>query len=382
MSKIYIFTGIHTEYPSAAYIKSFIKYFKKHEINIISFEEALKRISRFSFSSMLLTTLIRLEGRIVSFCQNLLFRSKYLFELPRPLSFYLILSPFLKSIEPGSVLVITFTHGIRYFQKIEQILVRKNVFLMYHPVDMALITGGCHFSMGCSGYKKGCNNCPALNTSWINFFRSPFSSSAHVLSRGQLYEQIISSGIFDKKKIRKSFLPIDIELFKNLQDVIPIYDILILSSRGTECRKGLWLFDKMWNDPYCSEMRNLKVRIIGVDSKYDNYSNVLCSKNVKYEDLCLIYNQSNIFLSLSIEDSGPLTVMQALCCGTKVVATNVGIVRDQLLSKGVWACEVDHRAIYENILLARSEKFDKLELSQHYQSLIQKDIDGFFSSVI
>ena len=64
-----------------------------------------------------------------------------------------------------------------------------------------------------------------------------------------------------------------------------------------------------------------------------------------------IYNSSDIFLSPSIQDNLPLTVMESLSCGTPVVAFDVGGMKDLILHKknGYLATEDNFDDFYEGI---------------------------------
>ena len=67
-----------------------------------------------------------------------------------------------KYLKPADIVIIYTFHKFISSKILEQILKeKKNVFL--RPLDMEIISGGCHFNQSCDEFTKNCNNCPKLN---------------------------------------------------------------------------------------------------------------------------------------------------------------------------------------------------------------------------
>ena len=59
---------------------------------------------------------------------------------------------------------------------------------------------------------------------------------------------------------------------------------------------------------------------------------------VNFEVLAKTFSVSNLFLSPSVDDAGPMMVNQALSCGTPVVAFEMGAALDVVKDKGTGYC--------------------------------------------
>ena len=103
------------------------------------------------------------------------------------------------------------------------------------------------------------------------------------------------------------------------------------------------------------EFSNIHFIVFGENSKIlkgieniTNYSEIHDENKLRN-----IYNASDIFLSPSLNDNLPLTVMESLSCGTPVVAFNVGGIKDLILHKknGYLALEDNFDDFYDGIKL-------------------------------
>ena len=57
-----------------------------------------------------------------------------------------------------------------------------------------------------------------------------------------------------------------------------------------------------------------------------------------YTTLAEAYAVSDVFLSTSIEDAGPSMINQSIMCGTPVIAFNIGVANDLVISKKTGYC--------------------------------------------
>jgi glycosyltransferase involved in cell wall biosynthesis len=237
---------------------------------------------------------------------------------------------------------------------------KARVFML--TVDMAPLTGGCHFSWGCEGYKFECNNCPAiLETKYKDKAshnlklkkQNVLLGDIQILSgSGWTYNQSRMSALFAEQEIIYNTNGItDTRLFndkhrkyaKELFDVPSSAKLIFTGSWFTDDeRKGLDYFvealDYLWNDSDEFTRQNTYILVAGEHIEGNKrlqqirFKKHLIDYIKDYRLLSLAYQASDIFVCSSIEDSGPLMVSEALSCGTPVVGFEMGIVSNMVIN--------------------------------------------------
>ncbi len=91
--------------------------------------------------------------------------------------------------------------------------------------------------------------------------------------------------------------------------------------------------------------------------------------------LALAYQSADIFISPSLEDSGPMMVNEAMMCGTPVVAFNIGIAKEFITSDigylAKWNDAVDLSRGIEHLLLLN--KTDRSNMRAHCSEIAKKN---------
>lgn len=219
--------------------------------------------------------------------------------------------------------------------------------VIFSMMDLEAITGGCHFPWDCRGYETNCLNCPAL------------SNSMNIISHNQLMTKaanysyinagIFSSSLYDLSCAKKSIIrfknfyqlyyPVDENIFipaisKTQSDETTLFSNVVSPD---EPRKGYgYLLAILLN---LDKRLTKKIRFLCLSSKkYSEYK----LKNIRFEefsfcknvnDLVSLYQQTDVFLCTSIEDSAPMMLQEALLCGIPAVSFDTGIGK-QLIEEG------------------------------------------------
>jgi len=247
-------------------------------------------------------------------------------------------------------------------------------------VDMNHFTGGCHFSWGCEGYIRGCDeNCPAITKedekviAKINFDRKYSNAQKAnfqiIAGSGLTLEQAKKSKIYkDQKTIYNINSLIDTTLLNDrnksiAKQIFSLSDecfyILTGAQNMEDPRKGFsYLLEalEILNKELSIEQKDKIVLLVVSNSVNEEFKRVTFKKQkidyIKdYRLLSLLYQAADIFINSSIEDSGPMMVSEALACGTPVVGFDTGVVMNMVIDEynGYKAPLKDSRKLAEGI---------------------------------
>lgn len=249
--------------------------------------------------------------------------------------------------------------------------------VVFHLLDMGLMTGGCHYSWGCRRYREHCVACPALSGGIIR------RSSAQTLARKaamlqsldfivvvpstQLANDADGAAIFAKSRFEQILLGVDPDqlgqceqaaartklglasdgvcLFVGAQDLadprkgvqILVAALQLLDADGSLQRAGVCFL-------IAGEGGSISVfDALATPTRWLGYVNA--------ETLAIAYCASDFFVCPSIEDSGPMMVNEAMMSGTAVIGFPIGVVPDLVIDgeTGVLARTKDAKGLAEAI---------------------------------
>ncbi len=216
--------------------------------------------------------------------------------------------------------------------------------------DENAYTGGCHYSSGCTKYQYMCKACPQLASNFDNDLSYyQFTTKYNFLRDLDL--TVVTPSKWLLGNVNKSFLlrnkpalniyygiPIGIfhkyEKF-NVREYLkfPQNKFIILSGAEYQTfRKGYHLLKDLFKKiPRSINGKEVELYIFG------NISNERIESNLPVKPLgyvgnqivlAMLYSAADVFLSLSLEDNLPNTAIESICCGTPVVAFNIGGLSD------------------------------------------------------
>ena len=232
-------------------------------------------------------------------------------------------------------------------------------------LDMSPLTGGCHYAWDCEGYTRDCSWCPAVEV--IRYKNIPAknlqSKKDSVVQTGMnfiagstsLVMQARQSALFSsQEEIPKVLMCIDEKVFnarnretaRKEMGFLTDQKVVFFGSTFTkEKRKGIKYFiealQQLKHIIEQSSSTNLsqKILVVVVGNQLSEMEYLqLIPFDVKTldfisneMDLSRIYKSSNVFVSSSLEDSGPMMINESVMCGTPVVSFNIGVADDLVL---------------------------------------------------
>jgi glycosyltransferase involved in cell wall biosynthesis len=222
--------------------------------------------------------------------------------------------------------------------------------------DMWAFTGGCHYSRGCENFRTECQCCPYLrkpsphdlsNETWRR--KLELLSSLNITFVGcsnWIKELAKNSSLLKNFRVENIPNPIDSELFKPIGKTVarkktnlPLEKKIILfgAMDVQDKRKGFEYLEKslkllLSQDP--ESIHTTEVLLIGK-------SNIDLSQLIPYkvnqlgiihssEDMALAYSAADVFVLPSLEDNLPNMIMEAMSCGTPIVAFNTGGIPEMI----------------------------------------------------
>ena len=242
--------------------------------------------------------------------------------------------------------------------------------------DMWPFTGGCHFSGECIRYSGSCGLCPELSSKREDdLSRKIWRRKAHAWQ--ELPLTIIVPSLWMAQCVRMSslFSQVETNVIPNCIDIKIFRPQSALKAReilGLPCDRQLILFGAMSPRDPRKGFRHLlpaikdlvkngwgettELIIFGTDKSRTKpdfgmkayYMGHVCDEHT----MALLYTAADVFVAPSIQDNLPNTVMEALACGTPVVAFNTGGMPEMIDHRetGWLAHPFDYRDIAKGII--------------------------------
>ena len=259
------------------------------------------------------------------------------------------------------IIILHWISGFVDLKVIKQLKEKYNCKVYWYLMDMAPMTGGCHYAWNCIGYTKGCLNCPAVSLIHKNLPSDNLNHKEQMIRDINLEpiscstwmtKQLRQSQLFKHIKIHEIMLGINPDIFKPLseKELLNIRSKYYLPSNKkiiffgshsiTDERKGFnYLVEalKLISKNNSIDPDSTIIVTAGKVISNNIFKNItLPHKHIGYlngdDELAKAYQMATVFVSPSIEDSGPMMINESIMCGTPVVTFKMGVAEDLVLN--------------------------------------------------
>src|SRR5437868_4597860 len=217
--------------------------------------------------------------------------------------------------------------------------------IVWTAMDLAPLTGGCHYSYGCTGFEKQCGECRVIRSSGRDdASRSSLESKRRWLrdvpitfvgATEWVIDRVYRSSLFSRARAVKIPYGIDQTIFFPVERAsarrllnLPIDRKIIFfgATDHNDERKGMsYLVEALAHLHERVPSSDRPLVLIAGQSKSELMERIRFDRlELGYLSdervLACAYQAADLFVCPSVEDAGPLMIPESLMCGTPVVA--------------------------------------------------------------
>lgn len=217
--------------------------------------------------------------------------------------------------------------------------------------DMASLTGGCCYDLGCDKFVESCGACPQLGShAERDLSREIWTRKKSEYARlDPARVRIVTPSRWLASEVRRSSLlgrfecsvipyGLDLEMFqprdrhvaRQLLGVPPDAKVLLfVADKVTDYRKGFFALDQAL-DGIAPD--NIFVVCVGREApaSIQRFRHLAADGIANDRVLSFVYSAADIFVAPSLADNLPNTVLEAIACGVPTVAFDAGGVPDMV----------------------------------------------------
>lgn len=255
------------------------------------------------------------------------------------------------------LIVVHYISDFISFADISLLQQRTGARIVFNLLDMGLLTGGCHVSWDCEGYRGRCASCPALpgrlgtqiSEKTLVKQLEIVNNLDHVVvvPTSQIAKAAHRATLFSKSRFERILIGVDPDRLGQVtmgdaRDALGLErdaSYLFFGSQDlSDPRKGMrLLLAALQQLDADGSLAYAKVRLLvagkadGLGALYKLQSPVHSLGFVDPAKLALAYCAADFFVCPSIEDYGPMMINEAMMSGTPVVGFPIGVLPDLVI---------------------------------------------------
>ncbi len=297
----------------------------------------------------------RVTGKKLGLQQAPSFDDKYCFFSPDELYSWTSAEELLSLIDyTPDLIFIHFISEFINFKVVHELQQKTNAKIVWMMMDESFLTGGCHFPWECQGFMFDCADCPAVLDE--NKKNKPAENFALKVKYLNANNHIVAFSAHDEKRLAVS------QLFKNNPKhrlLFPINEHQFFPIDKKDARRLFQIDEKQkvifygaltFDDPrkgaihFKKAIQELEKRIMASHQSLGEYLILLAGINadnqlqtkipvksvgrLPEQELNKLFSACDVYVSTSMEDSGPLMINMSIMSGTPVVSFAMGVAHD------------------------------------------------------
>lgn len=224
--------------------------------------------------------------------------------------------------------------------------------------DEWLFTGHCGYSIGCEKWITGCGKCPDLQIYPAikkDRTKENWLAKKNIYQNSRLYITSPSNWLLDRA--RKSILNNSIKIASVIPNGVNQFVFKPKNKNNTRIELGfdssikviLFVANRVRSNPYKDfnflleslklvQQKNPNINIVficigekGEEIRIDNLTVSFLPFIFDETILAKYYQAADIYIHAAKSDNFPTTIIESLSCGTPVIATNVGGIKEQII---------------------------------------------------
>lgn len=231
----------------------------------------------------------------------------------------------------------------------------KPVVWTFH--DSNAFTGGCHVRYTCENFHQQCGNCPVLrisgkndisNKTWLRKQKAYSEFNFHIVAPSNwMAKSVKQSSLLGIRNVSVIPNTIEVDVFKPYVKAeakqilkIPANHFVIMSgfmpSKNDKHKGTQYLIDALNELAGRQEIPNEQIELVIFGNKDEKnmpdfpFKTTFLGTINKDEHLAKCYAAADAFITPSLEDNLPNTVMESLACATPVIAFKTGGIPDMV----------------------------------------------------
>jgi glycosyltransferase involved in cell wall biosynthesis len=223
--------------------------------------------------------------------------------------------------------------------------------------DSNAFTGGCHVRYSCENFHQQCGNCPVLrfegkddisHKNWLRKQKAYSELNFHVVAPSRwMAASVKQSSLLGLRKTSVIPNTIEIDVFKpyvkaeakKILKIAADHFVLMsgfMPSKNDKHKGAQYLIDALNELASRPEIPNDKIELVIFGNKDEKnmpsfpFKTTFLGTINKDEHLAKCYAAADAFITPSLEDNLPNTVMESLACATPVIAFTTGGIPDMV----------------------------------------------------